>query len=343
MHGLSQRPAALRIRAYRPGDEASILALHNRAYADHPDRSAAHWKWKHESNPLRRTDVIVAMDSQNQCCMVHAGVTLPAVLEGEPCFAGLHMDVAVAPHLRRGLGAARPLVSTMRRFVQEYGGGDTRLIWGYPEPALQRLGLRFGMFQVLRDVTLLVRDMTTALEASQTDAPANIAGLVTRTVLRFDADVDELWERCRLEVGTGVVRNASYLNWRFADHPDVAYTLLEVRSSRTNRLEGVAVYREGGWEADSLSLVEWLAPRAQLDAERALLQRVKADAVQLRRRWLVSWIAGAADLFHRFQTTHGFFVLHTPYQVTYKSWAPIARRRWLQDNWYQTMGDIDFF
>ncbi len=45
-----------------------------------------------------------------------------------------------------------------------------------------------------------------------------------RPLDRFGPDADALWARFREGIGVGVDRTATYLNWRFVDKPDEAYT-----------------------------------------------------------------------------------------------------------------------
>ncbi|MFT7464001.1 MAG: hypothetical protein ACI9EF_002350 [Pseudohongiellaceae bacterium] len=335
-------PQHFTVRTWQPGDEAALLSLHNSAYTGHPDRAMAHWHWKHHANPLGRVEIVLATNDEGRYLVVYSGVIFPAILDGEDCHVGVHLDVAVETNLRQGIGASRPLIATMRRFVHEYGGGETPFAWGFPEPPLQRIGQRFAMLQVLRDVVFLVRAVHPA--PSPGTQPSTVSGSVTvRAIHRYDGDADALWQQCRGDIGTGVRRDACYLNWRYADHPDVQYTLLEARDEHSNTLRGIAVFRGGGWDPTCLSVLDWLVPNDDMETEATLLEHLDDAASALGKTWLVTWVTGSPDRFQRFQREHRFFAQLTPYQVSFKSWPSFARRRWLAEHWYQTMGDIDFF
>jgi hypothetical protein len=211
------------------------------------------------------------------------------------------------------------------------------MAWGFPEPAVQRLGLGLMRWTHLRDVVVLVRQV----DGGPAAAPAR--GLSVAPAARLDAGADELWQACAAGIATGTVRDRAYLNWRYADHPDVAYTLLEARQDAGGRLRGLAVVRPGGWSPDVLSLMDWLVPEGDDDAEQALVRAVFDAAARLRRSFVCGWFAGNPPEARRLQQRHGFFMQSTPYQVSTLLRGPAPARAALQASWRQTMGDIDFF
>ena len=323
------------VRPFRDGDEEALLALHNRAFAEHPDRALGPWRWKYRDNPLKRTEILVAMEG-GRCLGVYAGVPMPMVIDGAPAVGGNHIDVATDPALRRGLGAARLLMNMGRRYFAEFAGPERPLTWGFPEPALQRLGLVKLGFQLLRDVLFLVREIE---EGPHPD----VDGVRATRVDRFDADTDELWNRCVDEIGTGLVRNATYLNWRYGKHPEVPHKLYEARDHVTGTLRGLATAREGGWDERVYSIMDWLVPLEDRAAERALLGIALSDGRRAGKAYLAAWFPAPRLEFHRFQRDHGFFVQATPYQECFRSFLKGLDRRALERSWYQTLGDIDFF
>lgn len=60
-----------------------------------------------------------------------------------------------------------------------------------------------------------------------------------RTLPRFDRTHDDLWAEVRNDYPVAVVRDASYLNWKYVDQPGQAFDRLEVSSG--GRIIGIAV------------------------------------------------------------------------------------------------------
>lgn len=328
-------PQDFHIRRYQPGDEAALLELHNRAYAGHPPRTSAFWEWRFREHPSSREEILLAVDADGRPVAVHGGVRHRARVAGRAALVGLQGDTAVDPERAGGLLGGRLLARLIARHFAEFGGGDTPIVYGFPEPPLQRVGVRFVGFRVLRDLALHVRD------APPHDEARGLALRVERPA-RFEPEVDALWERCAPELDTALVRDAAYLNWRYVAHPDVPYTLHVARDA-AGALRGVAVTREGGWDPALLSIMDWLVPRDDLDAERALLHACEQQRRERERSHLACWLAGDPERARRFQVRHGFHVVLTPHQQCARWWSPELDRPRLLGGWFQTLGDVDFF
>jgi hypothetical protein len=66
-------------------------------------------------------------------------------------------------------------------------------------------------------------------------------GVTITQVAKFDQRVDSFWERISRNYPVIIVRNQSYLNWRFVRRPDAKYTLLA--ATRGDNLVGYIVLR----------------------------------------------------------------------------------------------------
>lgn len=319
------------IRPFRPGDEDALVALHGRAFVGHPTRTRSHFDWKFLANPLGRTEIIVAMEGQH-CRAVYAVVPHRCLLEGAPCIAGLQTDMAVDPELRGGLGGSRLILAVGETYMRTYLGGEKKLEWGFPEPHLQRVCLAHLKVGVLRGVEFLVREPAPAPVA----APA---GWRVRAVARYDAELDRLWARLAPALGTCTVRDARQLNWRYGEHPAIAYVMLEARAA-DGELRGIAVARQGGLDERLLSIMDWLVAEGDEECEAALLAHLCQEAERRGCAYVASWFPLFFPIALRWQRRFGFFVRPTPMQESYRSWG-VHDRRWLDENWYQTMGDID--
>jgi len=320
------------IRPFRAGDEERVLAFHNHAFGAHAPRTRAHFDWRYLANPAGPPELVLALDGE-RCVAVYAVLPVRCVLRGEPVLAGLQTDMAVAPELRGGLGGSRLIVQVGEAYQRAFLNGTKPLEWGFPEPELQRVCLVHLKVGVLRDVCFLV--------LRPEHAPAAPQGIEVEVLERAPEGTDALWARCAPELAVATVRDARYLDWRYADHPDVPHVFLAAR--KDGALCGLAVLREGGPDPSLFSLMDWLVPADERDAERALLARACAEARARSLPYLAAWIPLGLPLALRWQEEHGFFAKQTPFQECYRSWVPGLGRRWLDQNWYQTLGDIDFF
>lgn len=85
-------------------------------------------------------------------------------------------------------------------------------------------------------------DITPEEEKSPVDIMAN-NGHEVLPVAEFGTEHDSFWEMLNATVTFGIIKNAEYLNWRYARHPLHRHDILECRTE--GRLSGYAVLRGG--------------------------------------------------------------------------------------------------
>ena len=326
-------PSDYRIRPITPEDQGALLALHATVF---PARSAAEWNWRFLEQPTHQRHLFLAESEPGAVVASLGGIVLDFQLNGEPCLGVLLGDAAIHPSMRDGLLGGRILDRLFRRIFDPVLE-QSRVFWGFPEPSVIELTTRRTRARVLRDLVFLARDR----EPSSTSPTI----LPVEQVAELDASTDDLWSRCSRELNTTTCRNRALLNWRFARRPSVNYQIFVARDPDSRATRGVAVTRSGGYQPDTLSLMEWLVPAADEEAESALMSTVMGHLDESGHAALVTWIAGSHHWFQRFQRNHGFHVIRTPYQQIFRTCTepPRITRRWMDENWYCTMADIDFY
>ena len=320
------------IRAFQRGDEDSILAFHREAFPDHPPRTRAHFDWKFHHNPAGPTEAALAFRGE-RCVAFYGCSPTRCVLRGEPIVAGLQTDIAVAPDLRRGLTGGRLLIDVCKEYTRLFVAGTKSLEWGFPEPTLVSVGERHLRIRALRDVCWIVRS------SNRASAPPEGIEVIQGTVT--PVGVDDLWRRCASEHQLYTQRDARYLDWRYARHPDVTYSAFE--AYRSGSLCGLAIVRSGGPDPRLLTIMEWLVPRGDTDVEHAMLFQLTDEARNRGLTYLGIWLPLSLPHARHLQEAHGFFAHGSPYLEYYRAWGSDSARRWLAENWFQTTGDIDFF
>ncbi len=335
---------ALTIRQYEPGDETKILALFNRVFGDQaPDdfhvRSLEHWTWKYRQNPAGIIDLFLAFNAEGDCVGQYAGVPNRFLMQGEQYFSSQSVDSVTDPKFRRGLQRPGLFVNLGYEYAETFGGKHRDVImYGYPVPHHYRIGNKYLKYHLIRGINFLVKEHLLGYGAEPPNQEVEVV-----TVDRFGPDVDALWERTKGEFGASHVRDAAYLNWRFADHPDIDYTLLLAKDRKTGEARGIAALRDGGYATEIVSLIEWLVPFEDQATEDMLLHRAYELTRDIGKQLLVAWFPEATPHFERFQKTHDFYVSFTPYIQVVRPYESAVTIEWLRANWYQTMGDMDLY
>jgi FkbH-like protein len=166
----------------------------------------------------------------------------------------------------------------------------------------------------------------------------------TREVTRFDARHDQLWETVARDMTCCVVRDASYLNWKYVDQPGQTFVRLEVVEGEAVRGVAVLMFREadGVYGYRRAFLVDLVAPLS----DGRLLQKLLAVAI----RSAAELGADSLVCMHidrrltRALRRMGFLIRKpTRFLLVYPGPLPEEPRRHVLagDQWYVTQGDSD--
>ncbi len=327
---------AITIRPYQPGDEHGVLAGHNRIF---PPRSLAHWHWKFRDNPTGQVQIMLA--EHETAGLVGAYVTLPVhyTIEGRRRLVGQCVDLWVLPEFRRA--GARPglFVNLGLAHYERWGGkGDDRCSFHHGWPiATWRIGQKYLRYEMVRDWDLLFREVgPSGLPPRDASAELRVA-----RVARFGDDVDTVWTALAKTTQLAAIRDARYLNWRYADAHDASYELLECREATTGRLRGVAVLTHRDLVMpDTCFVVDWVVPADDADATAALVAHAERRASEAKANALVTLFQHRDPRFLAFQRL-GFLVYGTTYfQVVIP--FDVHETHFYKEQWYHTLGDADF-
>ncbi len=331
---------AIQIRPYQLGDEVGILAGHNKVFptddGEIKARSMAHWRWKFLDNPVDRVHVMVAEHEADGIVGTYVILPMRVLAEGEEVLGGQGMDNYVFPEHRRKGPRPGLFVNIGLEHYRQFGGkneGQCRFHYGWPIPNW-RIGQKYLRYENCRNFDFLFMDPRKG--ASHT-VPA---GLTVTAVDRFGPDVDALFAKLAVDMGLVIVRDSIYLNWRYTDHPDHDYTLLECRDAGAgSALRGIAVARKSDFLfPGTMVLCDWLAAADDGDTTVALMGEVERRAIADGAPVVAAHFNNLDPRFLAFQDL-GYQVFGTVYftVVIPFDWST----RFYREQWYVTAGDSD--
>ncbi len=323
------------IRPYRQGDEDRILELFRRVFG--VERSLAQWRWRFEENPAGRC-LRLAETPSGELVGQYAGLPVRVAWGDKTLVFTQIIDVMVDPRFRLGLKRPGLFSALANRFIADYGGlGKVSGGYGFPTPEALRIGQRVAGYIPLHPVVGLV------LPLGRDDAsrPTSAGGpLLVEEISRFGDEADTLWESVRPELLAATVRDARYLNWRYADCPDVRYRMLLAFHRVTGAAAGIAVLRLGVRGQEVGAVVDWLVSGE--DAAAVLLARCEGLASEGGMERLEAWFPPSSRFGRWFQDA-GFRPEATIYQFVVLPTSPDVCLDWGKDRWYYTMGDSDIY
>ena len=226
-------------------------------------------------------------------------------------------------------GEEEALRAVERALYEVHGGPDGDLVhYAWPrEPEIPGLKAD-GDYELLRVGTLFGR----ACEGGPRTLPSGV-----HRVERFGPEADVLYACCATHWNASAIRDAAFLNWRFARHPCNAYQSLVFQTGDT--LRGYAIVRAGEEFGPRLGLLlDWLVLPGDEEASETLLAAALAVARAEGAAGLVTAVPEWSPWAQVFQS-RGFEHHATEHLAFVRSSVPRFDMLWLRDNWWGTLAD----
>jgi hypothetical protein len=361
---LSQPPADHQrkrkgISGYEPGCEPEVYDFQRRCYPDRePEGILPRWTWLFLDSARRLgIEPMVWMYRKDGRVVAHQGA-LPVRLRvrAESLVTGWFIETMAAEEIRgspigpmliqKALGDL-PLnlslgqTEQMRELQYALGWKKVVDLNTYVFVCSLRIDLRHRLPPVLSEMAALAVGLPQAVRLK---AHAKANPLPVRELERFDASHDTLWQRMAPTVTCAVVRDASYLNWKYVDRPGANFIRLEFGTKGAPSAVAVVMLVPPG-HGTSYSrgfVVDLVGPFDDL----AWLSGVLAGCIEhLKRRGArtVTFHAAHPGL-ERALTSFGFFARgprHVLLVSTKGQDALLADDLLAAENWYLTLGDSD--
>jgi hypothetical protein len=202
----------MKIRSYLNGDEKEILELDARELPNIWNRRTLdNWFWKFtDTNPAGHAFIWVA--EHNEHIIAHFAAVPFRLKTFDEVVTASHTIGALVDkkYQNRGL-----LKFVGGKLMEELVDNNIPYTWGFPNQRAHKFENRALNYGDLLNFDLwkLVKEK---LETVQPHAGF-------RKVAEFDAQFDRLWDRCSPDYDVAVVRNKTFLNWRYLQRPDWEY------------------------------------------------------------------------------------------------------------------------
>jgi len=249
------------MRPYQEGDEDDICKLFETAFGD--ALSAERWYWQYRDNHTGRITITLTENTDGEIVGQYALRPVRMKVGDKSCLGTLSLDTMVHPDYRRQ-GMFTSLASQMYDVVTEQG---IPLTYGFPNQnsyygfihKLEWVDLcgRIPLFvKILNVKTVLSKRIGNRLLLSIAAALGRVAlnlfysfqgegelpaDCEFKKISHFDGHFDDLWEEASSAYDILVVRDKTYLNWRYVENPTDEYTILTVE--RESKIVGYAVLK----------------------------------------------------------------------------------------------------
>ena len=218
------------IRDYRAGDAAAIRSLFQTVFGETMTEAQWHWKYR---NALERNALPVVATTDDGELVGHGGVVyLDGWHQGRQIPFLQICDIMVAPKARGHLGSRNLYTQIIRQlFDQLYDRFPNAFTYGFPGARPFKLGKYVGAYERIE-----LAEETELL----TMRPA--PWITIKAVPLVSADLDRLWGQLRRQFALCLIRDSSYVTWRYAEHPSAHYE--RVNFYIWGRLAGWSIVRK---------------------------------------------------------------------------------------------------
>ena len=361
----------LSLRHATSADFPAITLLLDRAFEPKGlEQRTRLWRWRYDANPARIPDMpgFLVAEKGGRIVAVH-GLTPMRVKVGERRYcAACSCDFAVDPSARSAgmkikLKALSKEISPLpistsaneqaNRITLSLGGrevskGRRSLLKPLKAGGFVRkmvAGKAGAVGQTLAGMSSIVAgkplDWLLGIRRAF-QSFSRVPNAEIQSIHLFDQRFDDFWERVSKEYSILVVRNASYLNWRYMNYPFSGVASYGLFSG--DELLGFAVIHNHVDE-DGLrfvAILELFVPKGETAAFQHLLGEIIRRAARGGADYITAKtsVAEWEALFKR----HGFMARDSSFSpVTYKNNTDLSDELFAEDrNWYLSLGDGDF-
>jgi GNAT superfamily N-acetyltransferase len=354
---------------YSSEDAEDSLELVRKTSGDIEAAAPAYQEWQYQRSPAGAAIATLAREAETGRLIGQvATIPIRVRLSGKVRLASLSLDPVIDPAYQ-GRGVLAGLLRDACALSAEEGIAFT---YGFPSQAPYLTAMNRAGFRNIGAVPLLITPLNPERLAMRTThsrvlaETASIARRVWRTpapvprqralpgleieeVKSFDSSFAFFWDRVQHRFPIMVVRDSTYLNWRFADMPTREYTTFAARSE--GEIRGFIVLRVAPLGQFSAGLIVDLVVEASAEGRAAGRLLIDQAYSHLRERdvdILASLALRHTDEF-RLLRSRGFWVCPKfleprPFRLVVRCHdeeRSASRLAYDLRNWFVTMGDYD--
>jgi hypothetical protein len=207
------------IRSYERGNEKEILELFELVFGK--KMSLDFWNWRFRDNPWANGIITLAWD-KDVLASHYAVMPIHIQVKDALIKAVFSMTTMTNPEYR-GKSLFPKLAKRTYETSKELG---YKLVYGFPNAISHRGFVKKLKWFDLGNVPIYSLNTSNISKMQNHKNPY----IVSEKIKSFSDSLNELWEVTRTKFTIAVPRNKTFLNWRFAKHPEIEYFMFLLRN-----------------------------------------------------------------------------------------------------------------
>jgi len=306
------------VRPYQLGDDEGINNLFNRVF--NLNRSLEQMRWEFMQGPVSLPERSVVAEDSGRIVGFFGSLFQRIQINDKLILTAFGADNAVDPHYRGGFRGLQ--YQMWKKQIEQWSEEAIPFALGFPTPGNFTVGKRLLKWEQLAELEVLYKRLNFRLAAQDRfprlpqifiEMVKLLSGLWFRAMLvprfrsavrisverQFPPEIDAFWEKFRKQYPVMLVRDRSYLKWRYAPQWGRGYRTWLARSGTA--VSGMAVGRI--WEQEGsgqhLGLIMELATLPPHEAFYPLLQEMLLWFVRQRADGVLARLAPHDPMVHR--------------------------------------------
>jgi hypothetical protein len=307
------------IRDYKKGDEEGITTLFKNVFEK--VMTIEQWRWKYLLTGYRVYSKVVEDPSGE--IIGHAGaIPLRGVFQKKLIQFFQIADVMVYAKARGHLGRKGVFEKLCKDLYADIGKEYSKVFcYGFPSARHFKLGSIIGLYEAVEQ---------RAIDNIKQPGRSLFNAYTIKEISWDDNRLDSLWSELSSNFSLSIIRDKSYLHWRYATNPFFSYQLFGV--FLLGRFKGWVILRDSG---DEVLIVDFLFENRRLKSVFTAIENFLASKKTRRVRF---WLPEAWR-----KTINNYTQKKTEAVVTNVVWELPMPTDIVKKNYFYTMGDVDIF
>lgn len=320
----------MEIRFYNDDDEYGVMEL-DRLLETHPwnRRSLSNWRWKYKGGNPAGEPIMVVASHDDEVVGFFSAMPMDYWMNGEDVLGSHSIAMMIKPEWQnRGL-----IKFVADKVLEEVENRGFLFTYGYPNDNAYELHVQHLGYNDISDQKLYEKQLDGEEEIGENDSK-----LEFKKIDHFGSDVDELWQRTKLNLTVALKRSSKFLNWRYIQRPDHKYYCFGVYEGKT--LQGYCVlklYQEGDIQRGHI--IDLFSTQEDREVGVFLVRQALGFFVKKGMYEVSLWMQGST-FFQEILKESCFKVVSTrPMICRFNQARQDLENVLTEESWYFTMGD----
>lgn len=329
---------------YQLGNETEILSLFQDVF--HINRPLQEWNWIYQQNPIGKS-ILMVRNSNQELIAHYAGIPVKVKYFNRQYTFGQVVDTMIRKDYRSTIGDSDLMKDMVFKFYDEFTGEKQQqnaFLYGLPNElawqAARRIGTSKLGYNRANKIIYLTKSIVNDQKLTSLKSELNLQAISV-----FDSTADEIWKLSQDNYPVSLIKNSTYLNWRYVECPYQNYFKFYVKNKE--EIIGIVIFKDNlpgeqhNFPNESIgAVIDWIVPHAYKNYYPEIINLCEQWSIQHHLNRLLFLFSINCQEYKLLQA-QGYQEFKSRYTLALKSFHSQVDLKQVQNNWFYTWGDFD--